>query len=192
MHIRKLIAIPALAGTMLLAQQTGQTSQASANPDQPANTQEASTVSPKDHKFMVEAARGGKAEVELAQMAQQKASSDAVKQYARQLEQDHTEANKKLKAIAQERGVQLPDDLGQHQKTLDMLNSKSGEEFDRAFMKSQVQHHKKDINQFRKASKNVLDSDLREFATSTLPTLEQHLRQAETVTSQTGTRARTQ
>jgi putative membrane protein len=150
----------------------------------------AATLGRQDHHFMMEAARGGMMEVQVAQMAQQKAASDEVKQYARQLEQDHSKANEKLKAIAQERGVQLPSDLGPHQAMVSQLNNLSGEEFDRQFMKMQVQHHKKDINQFRKQTKSSMDSDLREFASSNLPTLEQHLRQAQTLASQTGTRGR--
>ena len=154
------------------------------------STDAPATLSKNDHTFMIEAARGGLMEVQVAQMAQQKAASDDVKQYARQLEQDHSKANEKLKAIAQERGVQLPTDLGQHQTQVQSLNALSGEEFDRQFMKMQVQHHKKDVKQFSKQSKNSIDTDLREFAAGNLPTLEQRLRQAQTLASQTGTRSR--
>jgi putative membrane protein len=150
----------------------------------------ASTLNKQDHHFVMEAARGGLMEVQVSQMAQQKATSDEIKQYARQLEQDHTKANEQLKAIAKERGVELPADLGPHQAMVSQLNGLSGAEFDRTFMKMQVNHHKKDVNSFRKESKNSMDSDLREFAGSTLPTLEQHLRQAQTLASQTGTRGR--
>ena len=139
---------------------------------------------------MMEAAQGGMMEVHMAQMAQQKAGSDEVKQYARQLEEDHKKANEKLKAIAQERGVQLPSDMPAHDASMTKINSLSGDEFDRAFMKMQVQHHKKDVNSFRKQSRSSMDTDLREFATSTLPTLEQHLQRAQTLAQQTGARSR--
>jgi putative membrane protein len=209
MHFRKFFALSAMAAAMLWSQQPDQASKSPSDSNQSkqrpkaAITAEektdsahdqhgASMLNPKDEKFMMDAARGGMAEVRLAQIAQQKASSAEVKQYAQQLEQDHTKANEQLKTIAQERGVQLPTDLGPHQKTVDMLNNLSGEAFDRAYMKAQVKDHKKDIGEFRKASQNSMDSDLKTFASSTLPTLESHLSKAQTLTSQTGTRSRTQ
>jgi putative membrane protein len=210
MHIRNFLSMSVLAATMLFAQQADQSTRTPSDPkqgaDKPAQTNQTATAASGqghdqhgsamlgswDSKFLMETARGGMAEVRLAQLAQQKASSEEVKQFARQLEQDHTKANEQLKAIAQERGVQLPTDLGQHQKIVDMLNNQSGEAFDREFMKAQVKHHKKDISEFRKATNKSMDSDLRNFASSTLPTLESHLSKAQTIASQTGTRARTQ
>lgn len=205
MHIRKAITVTALAGTMLFAQQSGSTT-SNKNTDKPnptsqktheghsaAGTQSGAgspTLGKQDHMFLMEAARGGMMEVQVAQMAQQKASSDEVKEYARQLEQDHSKANDRLKAIAQERGVSLPSDMAQHQTAISSLNNLSGEQFDHAFVRMQVTHHKKDLNQFRREVKNSMDSDLREFATSNLPTLEQHLQKAQTLASQTGTRGR--
>jgi putative membrane protein len=147
-----------------------------------------SMVSATDKKFMDDAARGGLTEVQLAQMAQQKASSQEVKDYARKLEQDHTQANEKLKSIAQQRQVQLPTDIGDHQQMVSKLSNLSGEEFDRAYMRMMVQDHKKDIKEFQRASNRSLDSDLKEFASTTLPTLQQHLQSAEQINGSTRSR----
>jgi putative membrane protein len=141
-----------------------------------------------DRNFMMKAAQGGMMEVQLAQMAQQKASSDEVKQYAQRLEQDHSKANEKLKEIAQERQVSLPTDLGKHQEQVSKLQNLSGEAFDRAYIQMQVKHHKKDISEFRKQSNRGMDTDLKEFASAQLPALEQHLQQAQQL--QTSTRSR--
>jgi putative membrane protein len=147
-----------------------------------------SMVSAIDHKFLEDAARGGLAEVQLAQMAQQKASSQEVKDYARKLEQDHSQANEKLKAIAQQRQVQLPTDLGEHQQMISKLSNLSGDEFDRAYMRMMVQDHKKDIKEFQRESNRSIDSDLKEFASTTLPTLQQHLQSAEQINGSTRSR----
>jgi putative membrane protein len=147
-----------------------------------------SMVSATDRKFMEDAARGGMAEVQLAQMAQQKASRQEVKDYARKLEQDHTQANDKLKSIAQQRQIQLSTDIGEHQQMVSRLSNLSGDEFDRAYMRMMVQDHKKDIKEFQRESNRSIDSDLKEFASTTLPTLQQHLQSAEQINSSTRSR----
>ena len=148
-------------------------------------------VGKNDKMFMTKAAQSGMMEVHLAQMAQQKAASDDVKAYARKLEQDHSKANDQLKKIADERGVQLPSDMGQHQQQMAKFQNLSGEEFDRAYMKMQVQHHKKDLSEFRKHQNRSMDTDLKEFASAQVPVLQQHYEQAQQLAASTGTRSRT-
>jgi len=145
-------------------------------------------VGKSDHKFMPEAAMGGLAEVQLAQMAQQKASSQEVKDYARRLEQDHTKANEQLKTISQQRQVSLPSDIGEHQAMVTKLNGLSGPAFDQAYMKMMVQDHRKDIKAFERESNTGMDSDLKNFASSTLPTLREHLQMAEQLNNSTRSR----
>ena len=132
-----------------------------------------------DEMFMTKAAQGGLMEVEAARLAQEKASSNEIKEFARKLEQDHSKANDQLKQLASQKNVQLPSDVGSHRAMLDKMKGLSGEQFDKAWMKMQVQHHKKDVNEFNKETTRAMDSDLKQFATSTLPTLQDHLRQAE-------------
>ena len=55
----------------------------------------------------------------------------------------------------------------------------SGAEFDRAYMDEMVADHKKDVAEFRKQSMSGKDSDLKAFAGKTLPTLEDHLKMAQ-------------
>jgi putative membrane protein len=64
------------------------------------------------------------------------------------------------------------------------LQSLSGTEFDREFVKMAVNDHQKDIKEFEKASKNADDTELKSFAAKTLPTLRQHLQQAKSLQSQ--------
>jgi len=186
-----------LAAGLALAQSTQSTpmpkstpaAQSSSAPGSGAAGSSESMVGKTDQEFMTRAAKGGMTEVQLAQMAQQKASSQEVKDYARKIEQDHTQANEKLKAIAQERQFQLPADAGpEHQGMASKLNNLSGEEFDRAYVKMMVQDHKKDIKEFERASNRTMDSNLKEFASGTLPKLKEHLSMAEQLSGSTRSR----
>src|SRR5215470_677210 len=58
--------------------------------------------------FVREAAGGGLAEVELGQLAQEKGTSEAVKSFGARMVQDHGKAGKELRAIAADKGIQLP------------------------------------------------------------------------------------
>jgi len=144
---------------------------------------------------MITAAQGGMAEVHLAQLAQQKASSNAVKQYANMLEEDHTKANNELRQVAQQKGVDLPADLDpKHQAEMQRLQGLSGDQFDRAYIKMMVQDHKKDVKEFQRQSERGMDSDVKAFASKTLPTLQKHLTEVQQLaankTGSSNTRAR--
>jgi len=132
-----------------------------------------------DQQFMIKAAQGGLMEVEAARLAQEKATSNEIKEFARKLEQDHTKANEDLKKLAAQKNVDLPTDMGEHKAMLEKVRNLSGDQFDKQWMKMQVSHHKKDVNNFQKETTRAMDSDVRNFASTTLPTLQGHLQQAQ-------------
>ena len=133
-----------------------------------------------DHSFVEKAAMGGMAEVELGNLAQQKASSDQVKQFASRMVQDHSKANDELKQIASSKGIDVPTALDKkHRGDVDRLGKLSGAQFDRAYMSHMVDDHKKDVSDFKKAASSAKDSDVKGFASKTLPTLEEHLQLAQ-------------
>ncbi len=130
-----------------------------------------------DSKFMVKAAAGGMAEVELSQLAQQKATNERVKAFATMMVQDHTKANNELKALAATKNVTLPAAMdNDHQEDLNDLSKKSGADFDKAYVNMMVDDHKKDVDLFDDCTKmDKGDSDVKAWATKTLPTLRSHL-----------------
>jgi putative membrane protein len=139
----------------------------------------AAMVGAADLKFINDAAQGGMMEVQLGQTAQQKASSDAVKEFGKKMEQDHSQANKELTDLAKMKNVSLPSDMGNHKSMVDKLSALSGAAFDKAYMKAMVRDHRKDVKEFERESANGMDSDVKAFAAKTLPTLKEHLRMAE-------------
>jgi len=136
----------------------------------------AGSVSAGDRKFIEKAAKGGMAEVEIGRLAQEKASSAQVMQFAKRMVDDHSKANDQLKGLAALKGVTLPSEMDKgDRRDMDKLAKKSGADFDREYMKHMVSNHKKDVSEFKDEAKSAKDADVKTFAASTLPTLEQHL-----------------
>jgi putative membrane protein len=133
-------------------------------------------------EFMVKAADGGKMEVELGKLAQQKAKSQRVKDFGAMMVRDHSKGGDELKSLAVQKNVTMPDSLSNdHRKHVTELGKKSGVEFDKAYINMMVDDHKDDIDEFQKASKNATDKDVKAFAEKTLPVLMMHLDSAKAI-----------
>jgi len=158
----------------------------SRQPDQAqGNNQNMSKMSSSDTKFVQKAAQGGLAEVQLGQMAQEKASSDAVKQFGARMVHDHADANKKLEQIAQRDGIPVPKTLDAKDQMLKQhLEKLSGPAFDRAYMQNMVKDHKQDVAEFEHEANSGKNADVKQFAADTVPTLKSHLQQAEQIAPQ--------
>lgn len=140
-----------------------------------------------DQSFYNNAAQGGMAEVQLGQMAEDKGQSAAVKDYGKMMVQDHTAANNKLKGIAAGKGVELPDTLSVSQMaTRTKLKTLSGDSFDNSFIKSMVRDHKDAIKLFQKEAQSGQDPEAKAFAKSTLPTLQAHLKEIQSLATTAG------
>lgn len=134
-----------------------------------------------DSKFVMEAAQGGLEEVQLGQVAVQKAQNDKVKQFGQRMVDDHSKANDELKSIASKNGMTLPTDLdAKHKAMVDRMSGMSaGAAFDRAYMQMMVKDHQKDVSEFQKEANSGSDNDIKGFAAKTLPILQDHLRMAQ-------------
>lgn len=146
------------------------------------NNQTSGGMAANDKKFMRETAEGGLAEVELGKLATEKASSPEVKKFGQRMVDDHSKANEELKQVASSKGVDLPDKLTGKDKLLkERLSKLSGPQFDRAYMENMVKDHKKDVADFNRESASAKDSEVKQFASKTLPTLKDHLKAAEAI-----------
>jgi putative membrane protein len=146
----------------------------------------ASSLSASDRQFIKKAAEGGAAEVQLGQLATEKAASPEVKQFGQRMVDDHTKANDQLKQVASQKGVTVSDKLSaKDAATKAHLEKLSGAAFDRAYMKDMVADHTTDVSEFRMESKNAKDPEVRNFASETLPTLESHLKEAKEIAPKT-------
>jgi putative membrane protein len=144
-----------------------------------------------DKKFLTEAAEGGMMEVELGKLAADKGTDPDVKAFGQKMVDDHTKANDKLKALAASKGLTLPSDMGTMEKhTMHEIQEKKGADFDRLYMSTMVKDHKKDVSEFDHQSKSAKDSDVKAFASDTLPTLQGHLKMAQTTADKIGASAK--
>src|SRR3954468_16352176 len=114
-------AVLATAMTVAAAAQTKPAAKSSASPDQ---------------AFAREAAIGGMVEVDLGNLAKDKASSADVKQFGDRMVADHSKAGDELKQWAQQKNVTLPAQIdAKHKATHDRLAKESGAAFDKAYMR---------------------------------------------------------
>lgn len=133
-------------------------------------------LSKEDSMFVMKAAAGGMAEVEMGNMAQMKGNSQRVKDFGAMMVRDHSMANDELKSFASSRGITLPSALpADMQKHMDAMQKLSGKGFDQHYVDMMVNDHKEDISQFKKAAATCNDQELKTWAGKTLPTLQTHL-----------------
>ena len=135
-----------------------------------------------DRLFAQLAAAGGLAEVELGRVAGQKASADPVKQFADRMVQDHSDANGKLKNLADAAKIPLPTELdADHQVVRDHLDKLNGEAFDRAYIAAQIVDHQKTAQLLAWEISLGEDAEMQRLAGSMLPIVLDHLRQAQEI-----------
>lgn len=141
-----------------------------------------SDMSPDDKEFIVKAGMGGLTEMQMGNFGIQKATNAEVKAFSQRMVTDHGKANEELQVLATAKGVGLPTELdGEHKSALDHVNGLSGAEFDKTFMQHMVMDHEKAVADFTNASQNARDAELKAWAAKTLPALQDHLKQAQTL-----------
>ena len=145
------------------------------------------SLSSKGASFVKEAAAGNQPEIALAQLAQQKAQNAEVKNLAQMLQQDHQKSLEKLQTIAQTHGLTLDTSPGfMQRRAQSKLEKLNGAEFDQQYSKDMLEDHVADIKKFQKAAQSIEDSDVKQFAQETLPTLQSHLTKAESAAKSAG------
>jgi putative membrane protein len=74
--------------------------------------------------------------------------------------------------------------IEKHEDNVESLSKKSGADFDKAYVDLMVRDHKEDVNKFEKASGEIQDATLKQWVSSTLPVLKNHLAEAEKLQAQ--------
>jgi putative membrane protein len=133
-------------------------------------------------EFIKKAVEGNLSEVAMGQLAQRNGMSDSVKNFGRQLEEDHSSANQKAMSVASSMEVTPPSEPNKKQKqTYQKLSKLSGTAFDREFTKEMVADHKKDVAEYQEAKRR--NDPAADYANQTLPVLQNHLQMAQSLES---------
>lgn len=140
------------------------------------------TTDEKSSSFLVRVANSGMAEVQLAKLAQQKATISAVKSFAAMLEKDHSAVGEQVKSFASQRNVTLPATVSDdHQKMYSDMEKMNGKDFEKEYISMMVKAHNDGIDLFENTRSNASDVDIKNFADKTLPTLKKHLDSAQAI-----------
>ena len=138
-----------------------------------------------DRLFARLIAAGGMAEVEFGRLSQDRAEADAVKDFGRLMVEDHTTAGDKLKSLAEEARIPLPDKPDpDHARMREKLEQLEGEAFDTAYIEGQIVDHVKTVQLLAWEIDSGQDAQLQRFAAETLPTVLHHLQLARQVHSE--------
>jgi putative membrane protein len=131
--------------------------------------------------FINNGLEGGLAEIKASGLVITKSSNQRVISFAKMMLVDHTKADEGLKKLAGDKQVAVKDTIyAPHLKIITDLSRKSGREFDKAYLQMMVTDHLQAVNLFTKATQNN-DIAIKNFATTTLPTLQMHLDSANAI-----------
>ncbi len=137
-------------------------------------------LSQSDERMLKQIAEANLAEISAGKMAQDKAQSDEVKSFAKKMVDDHTKALDDLKQLAQSKGVTLPSEPDkQHMAMEKKLQALSGEKFDKQYLQQAGDRaHKETHRLLQRASSRAEDSDLKNYASKVIATVESHQQMA--------------
>src|SRR5262249_25867478 len=133
-------------------------------------------LSQQDQTFLTQNAQTDQAEITVGQLAQQRGSTQEIRQLGQTFMSDHQQALSKVQGIAQNANVTLPNspDPAQQQQA-EQLKSASGPEFDQTYLQNEIKGHQTSIENTQKEIQSGTDQQVIDFAKSSLPVAQQHL-----------------
>lgn len=141
-----------------------------------------SNLPPVDRNFVVNAAQSNLSEIDMGNLALQKATNADVKAFAQNMVTMHTNAQNQLKTLGTTKNITIPDQLDEEHKAIrDRLNGLSGVEFDKAYINTQITGHQKTSAMMQTEIDNGQDNELKSYATVSKPVVDQHLTQAQEI-----------
>lgn len=128
-----------------------------------------------DAEFLVDAYSYNIMMVRYGQEAMQNASTPALQDFANQSVQYHQDLSKEIEQLASERNVALPAVVGEDvEERARQLRDKEGKEFDEAYINVLNDIQDKMIGQFEDAAEGAEDTEIRNWASQTLPDIRAH------------------
>jgi putative membrane protein len=136
---------------------------------------EMNELSELERQFVLAALQENAAEIQLGALLINKSNNPHVRNVARQLVTDHTQANTQLKALAQRLGVAIPAEPTSTDKAVyNLHNQLSGASLDQAFLKSQAYEHGASALLYQGVAKTAKNPDIKAYAAKYAPILQTH------------------
>lgn len=133
-----------------------------------------------DAQFAVDVANEELGKLNVSNVALKQASSPQVKQIAQDILNRHNVILEELKSIVSGKGIALPAEPDDdNREKLNKLSSKSGMDFDKAYLDYLIDNHKDEIEAFEEQAAQGRDSSLRVWASEKLSLLREQLQLAE-------------
>jgi putative membrane protein len=141
-----------------------------------------------DDAYVQELWRGHEMEVQLAQIAQDKARDSKVKDFANNVLKDFREYRDRWSDLAKKNSMTLPSHIGNlHQDKVDRLNKASKNEADRVYLDIVRETLGSMVPYYQNEGRQAQSSAVRDLVNQELPTIRQHLARAEALQRQVTT-----
>jgi putative membrane protein len=149
-----------------------------ANPNQPGGGKGAVTS---DAEFIRDVGADNTMMVQLAELAQDKAQDREIREYATREARDHERLQNQWTAVVQRNGMASykPGMGSNHREKVDLLKKQKGKNFDRVYMTLMIQQHTDEVSYWQKEGRASKSTQVRNLVNNGLPTLQQHLADAE-------------
>jgi putative membrane protein len=113
-------------------------------------------------------------QVKLGKLAQEKGSSDVVRDFGKRMVEDYSKANEELAAGAKQAAFPAPVLLRQHQQVVNRISGMGRSSFDKNYMAEMVNEHDQAVRLFQQESEDGRVASLKQLASRLLPTVQQH------------------
>lgn len=169
-----LLTVLPLAGLSLANAQTADTSSGIAAA--------ASKLNPVDYNFVAQANLGAPFQVDSGRVAEDKARTAQIRDYAHLMVASHIPVVDALNKILENKGLTAPPNTllqGAYHAMVASLKADSRAALDRDYVEGQLEYQKGNTALFQQEIKYGTDADLKEFARATLPKIEDHLQRVQ-------------
>src|SRR3954463_6593650 len=160
-HVKPLIGVAAVVTGLALA---------------PAAAHAATAYSPLDEEILRSSIQGDRFEITGGRIAETHAGSVRVRHLGARLVKDHTKSLGEAVGLAKRLGISVPSPSSTSQEwELGMVSSLSGNAFDVAYSRLEIQDHKQDIEEVHTELMGGSTPSVRALERKDLPTLRYHL-----------------
>lgn len=136
----------------------------------------AAQSSEQDEAWMVAAHQSNLAEIGAGMAAEEQATTEAVREMGATLIADHEALDADLVALAEDLGVDLPDQPApQQEAALNEVREQQGAAFDTAWIASQIEGHRMSLAAGQEEIANGSDEEVVALAEAAAPVIQRHL-----------------